>query len=181
MNAKAWTAAEKARTLAEAHKALVALRPFPEADRSVWISYYRRSAVVYRQVAEVDADHHQHAVYWADRERAKANVLTAQADNAGTGSKSLRRNGHQSKVDPAAIPASLEEAHELLNKARPKAGAGQQEWLAYHLHAIEVYAEVAEVDRAHHYEALFFATFEQRKTVLFARPTEDRPAACLDR
>lgn len=181
MSAKAWTAAEKAQTLAEAHDALVALRPFPEADRSVWIAYYRRSAAVYWQVAEVDHDHRQHAAYWADRERAKANVLTAQAENAGTKSASRRRNGQQSKVDPTVIPASLEEAHELLSKARPKAGAGRREWLAYHLHAIEVYAEVAEVDRAHHYEALFFATFEQRKTVLFTGPIEDEPTACLDR
>ena len=186
MNAKAWAAAGKVRTLAEAHDALVALRPFPEADRSVWIAYYQRSAAVYRHVAEADPAHKEHATYWAERERSNTERLTRQADNPNSGAASRRRNGHRTKSaaasgPPAEIPATLEEAHELLRKAQPGRDATQGAWLAYHWHAVEVYAEVAEVDRAHHYEALFFATFAQRKTILFRGSDEDVPTDYLDR
>jgi hypothetical protein len=61
----------------EAHDLLTRMRPGQEASRETWLKYYRRSAAVYAEVAEIDRGHHHEALYWANRERAKANELQA--------------------------------------------------------------------------------------------------------
>ena len=66
------------RTLMEAHEVLIRLRPGHAAARETWLRYYRRSAAVYAEVAEVDRGHHHEAIYWATRERARANHLQAE-------------------------------------------------------------------------------------------------------
>jgi hypothetical protein len=140
------------RTLSEAHAALVASRPALEADRSVWVTYYRRSSAEYERVAEIDRGHRGHAMYWAAREKAKAEQLTAQ-----TGKRRARTG-----TGTSAPPASLDQAHEVLGKSRPSTEAGLAAWVTYHQRAAAVYAEVAEVDRAHHHEALFYASLARR-------------------
>jgi hypothetical protein len=65
------------RTLMEAHELLTSLRPARDASPEYWLQYYRRSAAVYAEVAEIDRGHHHEARYWANREEAKANAITA--------------------------------------------------------------------------------------------------------
>jgi hypothetical protein len=75
-------------TLMQAHELLTRLRPGPSASPKTWLSYYQRSAAVYAEVAETDRGHHHEALYWAQRERAKANTLarniSRQHDNPTT-------------------------------------------------------------------------------------------------
>src|SRR5690349_1371528 len=66
------------RTLMQAHDLLTHMRPKPDAAQQTWLTYYRRSAAIYAEVAEVDRGHHHEALYWATRERRKANDLAAE-------------------------------------------------------------------------------------------------------
>ena len=59
----------------EAHELLTDIRPSSKAPVQTWLTYYRRSAAVYAEVAEIDRGHHHEALYWANRERVKANRL----------------------------------------------------------------------------------------------------------
>jgi hypothetical protein len=63
------------RTLTQAHDLLTQERPSPGASAEIWLRYYRRSAAVYAEVAEIDRGHHHEALYWANRERAKAEKI----------------------------------------------------------------------------------------------------------
>ncbi|MFL6124966.1 AMED_5909 family protein [Actinophytocola sp.] len=67
-------------------------------------------------------------------------------------------------------PSTLQEAHELLWRARPRADADPQEWAAFHRHSATVYATTAKVDLRHRYEATQCAGLEMRK----ARDIEHR-------
>jgi hypothetical protein len=67
-------------------------------------------------------------------------------------------------------PVELKQAHIVLSSERPASDAGADVWLAYYRRSAAVYAEVAEVDRWHHHEALYWASREERK----AREIEDR-------
>jgi hypothetical protein len=168
VNARAWSAAEWAQTLQQAHDALVALRPSPGADQAVWVSYYRRSSTVYRHVAEVDPGHQAHARYWADREKAKADLLVSQTSTGATGRRKAKISeaaaSNTAVIPPnlKGMPSSLEQAHEVLSKTRPGTDSERASWAAYHERAALVYAEIAEVDRAHHHEALVFASLARR-------------------
>src|SRR5436190_21179896 len=62
-------------TLMDAHLLLAHLRPRSSAAPNTWLAFYRRGAAVYAEVAEIDRGHHHEALYWADRERRKANDL----------------------------------------------------------------------------------------------------------
>lgn len=68
-------------TLWDAHQVLSAVEPAKDASPEVWLSYYRRSARVYADVAEVDRGHYHEAMAWSNRERAKAVELQEQLDN----------------------------------------------------------------------------------------------------
>ncbi|WP_233159182.1 AMED_5909 family protein [Actinophytocola xanthii] len=61
--------------LMEAHELLTRERPSSGASSHVWLSYYRRSATVYKEVAETDRGHHHEALYWASREERKAHEI----------------------------------------------------------------------------------------------------------
>ena len=63
-------------------------------------------------------------------------------------------------IEPAR-PRSLDEAHHALASIRPRLHAPPQEWLAYYRRSAALYAEIAEIDRAHHHEALSFAERER--------------------
>jgi hypothetical protein len=67
-------------------------------------------------------------------------------------------------------PVELSQAHVVLSNERPAAEAGPEVWLAYYRRSAAVYAEVAEIDRWHHHEALYWSSREERK----AREIEDR-------
>src|SRR5690349_15086197 len=66
------------KTLMEAHELLSRIRPSKTASRTTWLSYYRQSAAVYAEIAEIDRGHHHEALYWADRESRKVRSLQAE-------------------------------------------------------------------------------------------------------
>jgi hypothetical protein len=62
----------------QAHEALARERPSKYAPPAAWVAYYRRSAAVYAEIAEVDRGHHHEALYWSGRERQKASKIAEQ-------------------------------------------------------------------------------------------------------
>lgn len=66
-------------------------------------------------------------------------------------------------------PATLAEAHDVLWRRRPKRDANPLEWVAFHRHSAEVYAQTAKVDLRHQHEATQWAGAEIRR----AREIED--------
>lgn len=64
--------------LMQAHELLSEQRPAPEARPAEWVAYYRRSAAMYAEVAEIDRGHHHEALYWSSREDRKAHEIEAQ-------------------------------------------------------------------------------------------------------
>ena len=59
-------------------------------------------------------------------------------------------------------PTTLMQAHDALVRIRPKRDTPQAAWLAYYRSAA-LYAELAEIDRGHHHECLYWAEREQEK------------------
>jgi hypothetical protein len=55
----------------------------------------------------------------------------------------------------------LQQAHEFLRRGWPGRDTSASAWLAHHQRAAELYAHVAEVNPAHHHEALHWAGQEQ--------------------
>ena len=64
-------------TLMQAHELLTQARPRAQASTQTRLTYYRRSAAMYAEMAEIDRGHHHECLYWATRERAKADELQA--------------------------------------------------------------------------------------------------------
>ena len=64
-------------TLMQAHEELVRIRPCTKASLPVWLSYYRRSVETYENIAKTDPTHEGEARYWAQREKAQAESITA--------------------------------------------------------------------------------------------------------
>ena len=54
-------------------------------------------------------------------------------------------------------PRTLRQAHEELARSQPRLKAPLGEWLAYYQRSAALYAEIAEIDRGHHHEALYMA------------------------
>jgi len=68
-------------------------------------------------------------------------------------------SGPSVQLDP---PQTLADAQHVVASSRPRQKAPLSEWLAYHQRAAAWYAQVAEIDRGHHHEALAMAE-EQRQ------------------
>lgn len=64
------------------------------------------------------------------------------------------------KVAEPDAPRTLVEAPGVLARIRPHRQASLRQCLAYHQQAAAWYAEVAEIDRGRHHEALFMAEQE---------------------
>ncbi len=60
-------------------------------------------------------------------------------------------------------PRKLVDASEALARIRPRRQAPLAEWLAYHQQSAAWYAEIAEIDRGHHHEALGLAEQERER------------------
>jgi hypothetical protein len=58
---------------------------------------------------------------------------------------------------------TLTDAHNALAKVRPKSTAALERLLAYYQRAAALYAEIAEIDRGHHHEALYWAEHERER------------------
>ncbi|MGH3776569.1 MAG: AMED_5909 family protein [Pseudonocardiaceae bacterium] len=56
----------------QAHNELVRIRPSRDGSLAAWLAYYQRSVLLYEHIAEVDPWHELEALYWAQRERARA-------------------------------------------------------------------------------------------------------------
>ncbi|MCA1702845.1 MAG: hypothetical protein LC808_06060 [Actinobacteria bacterium] len=67
------------------------------------------------------------------------------------------------KPTEPVTPQTLAEAHEVLARVRPGRQAPLAEWLAYHQRSAVLYAEVAEIDRGHHHESLYWADHERER------------------
>ena len=75
----------------------------------------------------------------------------------------------ENRSDP---PRTLTEVHEALVRIRPARQASLTDWLAYYQCSAGWYAEVAEIDRGHHHEALSMAEHERGR----AKEIEDHIA-----
>ena len=64
------------------------------------------------------------------------------------------------KPTEPVVPRTLVEAHEVLARVRPGRQAPLTEWLAYYQHSSALYADIAEIDRGHHHESLYWADHE---------------------
>jgi hypothetical protein len=56
---------------------------------------------------------------------------------------------------------TLKEAHEAVQRLRPKQNAPLSEWLVFRQTSAALYTQVADVDRFHHHEAQYWAQREQ--------------------
>lgn len=60
-------------------------------------------------------------------------------------------------------PKTLRDAHEVVLERRPPTGANLSVWLAFRLGNARLYKAIADIDRGHHHEALYWAGYEERK------------------
>jgi hypothetical protein len=71
-----------------------------------------------------------------------------------------------SKPTPQQQPRTLMQTHEALVRIRPSRDAPLEQWQAYYHRSAVLYAEIAEIDRGHHHEALYWAEWELKKAML---------------
>lgn len=78
-------------------------------------------------------------------------------------------------------PKTLQQAHDLLRRSRPRGTVSSARWSAFYQEAARVYATVARVDADHHFEALAYASAAKddaekfrAATVPAARKEDDR-------
>lgn len=67
------------------------------------------------------------------------------------------------KTTEPMTPQTLAEAQVALALIRPRQQAPLGEWLAYYQQSAGWYAEIAEIDRGHHHEALYMAEQERER------------------
>ncbi|MGH3883346.1 MAG: AMED_5909 family protein, partial [Pseudonocardiaceae bacterium] len=67
------------------------------------------------------------------------------------------------KPVPQQQPRTLMELHDALVRVRPSPDAPLEQWQAYYHRSAVLYAEIAEIDRGHHHEALYWAERELEK------------------
>ncbi|MQA10596.1 MAG: hypothetical protein GEU98_18990 [Pseudonocardiaceae bacterium] len=65
--------------------------------------------------------------------------------------------------DTANEVRTLMQAHTVLTAIRPPDDASPQVWRDYYRRSAATYARVAEIDRGHHHEALYWSEREGRK------------------
>ncbi|MGH3965371.1 MAG: AMED_5909 family protein [Pseudonocardiaceae bacterium] len=65
------------------------------------------------------------------------------------------------KATKPGPPRTLMQAHEELVRIRPGRDASLAAWLAYHQRSAALYAELAEIDRGHHHECLYWEDRER--------------------
>ena len=67
------------------------------------------------------------------------------------------------KADRSATPKTLQQAHDFLMRTMPRRHEPPQVWLEFRRNAAKIYFEIAEIDRFHHHEALYWANWEEAK------------------
>ncbi|WP_396135349.1 AMED_5909 family protein [Amycolatopsis sp. A133] len=75
-------------------------------------------------------------------------------------------------------PKTLRDAHEVVMDRRPPNDANPSVWLAFRLGNARLYKAVADIDRGHHHEALYWASYEERKAgeISVELQAESKPA-----
>jgi hypothetical protein len=77
-------------------------------------------------------------------------------------------------------PDTLRAAHELIPRLMPDPKAPLTEWVAFRRRSAAIYARVADVDRGHHHEALYWAERElavaQELAEQITTQAQDKPA-----
>ncbi|HEX2289952.1 MAG TPA: AMED_5909 family protein, partial [Pseudonocardiaceae bacterium] len=61
----------------------------------------------------------------------------------------------------ASAVTTLRDAHDLIRRLRPASDAPVAEWLAFRRRAAQIYTTVADADRYHHHEALYWVQRER--------------------
>jgi hypothetical protein len=64
-------------------------------------------------------------------------------------------------AEPPRKPATLKDTHMVLMRVRPREGEPLEVWLRYHEQSAALYAEIAEIDRFHHHEAMYWVQREK--------------------
>jgi hypothetical protein len=80
-----------------------------------------------------------------------------------TDPSSPRRMSKLLRVAAQDPPRTLTDVHEASVRIRPARQAPLEQWLAYHQRSAQWYAEIAEIDRGHHHEALYMAEHERER------------------
>ncbi|WP_370940090.1 AMED_5909 family protein [Amycolatopsis sp. cg13] len=78
-------------------------------------------------------------------------------------------------------PATLEAAHSTAMSRRPASDAARSEWVAFHLANAAMYRTVADFDRWHHHEALYWADYEERRAARLSSSDEAAPIVHIGR
>lgn len=76
-------------------------------------------------------------------------------------SKTAATSG-DNQVQKSGPPRTLMQAHVALVRIRPKSDASPAAWKSYYERSVALYREIAEIDRGHHHEALYWAEREQK-------------------
>ena len=66
------------------------------------------------------------------------------------------------RAQQSVPPRTLMQAHEALVAIRPQGNASLAAWETYYERSVALYQQIAEVDRGHHHEALYWADREQK-------------------
>ncbi len=72
-----------------------------------------------------------------------------------------------------AEPATLHDAHSAATARRPASNATRATWAAFHPANARMYQTVADYDRWHHHEALYWAGYEERQAARLSPPPEE--------
>lgn len=56
---------------------------------------------------------------------------------------------------------TLKDAHDLIGRIRPGSSASPSEFLAFRRRATQIYLAVADIDRYHHHEAMYWVEHER--------------------
>ena len=70
---------------------------------------------------------------------------------------------------------TLFQMHEALVALRPSDGADAQRWLTYHRRSAAAYERIADIDRGHHHEALYWAQRERTNAAKIASAISRKP------
>jgi hypothetical protein len=73
------------------------------------------------------------------------------------------------------------QAHEELVRIRPKRDASLGAWLVYYQRSAALYAELAEIDRGHHHECLYWAERERERVSAEGVAARIRMEGCKQR
>jgi hypothetical protein len=73
------------------------------------------------------------------------------------------RTTDTSRTTTPPPPRTLKEAHDVAYKLRPKLDASLQDWLVFRQKLSALYLKIADIDRYHHHEALYWAEREEKE------------------